>query len=105
MSEQFLATLANAFRLRVFQPIEEGLKRALGLSELGITFAFGQPISVQAGKYLLQNLLVNYEQPLTNENPRYDLRVSYELPGGLRISYHTDEREDQRVEVGYNFTF
>ncbi|MEI6502166.1 MAG: translocation/assembly module TamB domain-containing protein, partial [Armatimonadota bacterium] len=105
VSEQFLASLANAFRLRVFQPIEEELKRALGLSELGITFAFDQPVSVQIGKYVLRNFLVSYERPLTSDVQRYDLRVSYELPGGLRISYHNDERNDQRVEVGYNFTF
>lgn len=105
VSDQFLATLANAFRARVFQPLEEQLKRALGLSELGITFAFDQPVSVQVGKYLLQNLLVSYERPLGADTDRYDLRVSYELPGGLRITYHEDERNDQRLEVGHSFSF
>ncbi|MHB8993744.1 MAG: hypothetical protein ACYC63_00670 [Armatimonadota bacterium] len=105
VSAQFLATLANAFRLRVFQPIEEELKRLLGLSELGISFAFDQPVSVQVGKYIVRNLLVSYEQPLAGDTDVYDLRVSYQLPGGLRITYHNDERNDQRVEVGYSFTF
>jgi hypothetical protein len=105
VSAQFLATLANAFRLRVFQPIEEELKRLLGLSELGISFAFDQPVSVQVGKYIVRNLLVSYEQPLATNADLYNLGVSYELPGGLRITYHDDETHDQRVEVGYVFTF
>ncbi|MEN6402342.1 MAG: translocation/assembly module TamB domain-containing protein [Armatimonadia bacterium] len=105
VSEQFLATLANAFRLRVFQPIEEQLKGLLGLDELGISFAFDQPISLQVGKYLVQNLLVSYERPLADNAEQYDLRVSYQLPGGLRITYHNDERNDNRVEIGYTFTF
>ena len=105
LSEQFLATLATAFRVRVFQPIEEQLKRALGLSELGITFNFNQPVTLQVGKYLVQNLLVTYEQPLLEGSSRYDVRVSYELPGGLRISYHNDERNINQLEIGYSFTY
>jgi hypothetical protein len=50
-------------------------------------------------------LLVSYEQPLAGDRDVYDLRLSYQLPGGLRITYHNDERNDQRVEVGYSFTF
>jgi autotransporter translocation and assembly factor TamB len=105
LSDQFLATLATAFRVRVFQPIEEELKRALGLSELGITFAFNQPVTLQVGKYVLENLLVSYEQPLLEGGGRYDIRVSYELPAGLRITYHTDERNINQFEIGYSSTF
>lgn len=105
VSEQFLTTLANAFKLRVFQPIEEELRRLLGLDELGISFAFDQPISLQVGKYVVQNLLVSYERPIGESVDQYDLRVSYQLPGGLRITYHNDERNDNRVEIGYTFTF
>ncbi|MGE5531708.1 MAG: translocation/assembly module TamB domain-containing protein, partial [Bacteroidota bacterium] len=105
VSAQFLATLANAFRLRLFQPIEEEIQRLLGLSELSVYFAFDQPVTLQVGKYVLRDLLVSYEQPVVANAQMYDLRVSYVLPGGLRITYHNDERNDQRIEVGYNFTF
>ncbi|MBU0609381.1 MAG: translocation/assembly module TamB, partial [Armatimonadetes bacterium] len=105
LSEQFLAALGQVFVLRVFEPIEEQLQRTLGL-ELGITFAFNQPITLQVGKYLLRNLLVTYERPLVESSgDRFDLRVSYELPHGLRITYHNDERGINQVEVGYSFTF
>lgn len=104
VSEQFLSTLATAFKLRFFQPIEEELQRALGL-ELGITFAFNQPVTLQVGKYVLRNLLITYERPLVEGGSRYDLRLSYELPHGLRITYHNDERNINQIEMGYHFTF
>lgn len=104
VSEQFLSTLATAFKLRFFQPIEEELQRALGL-ELGITFAFNQPVTLQVGKYVLRDLLITYERPLVEGGSQYDLRVSYELPHGLRITYHNDERNINQIEMGYHFAF
>jgi len=104
LSEQFLAALGQVFQLRVFEPIEAELQRILGL-ELGITFAFNQPITLQVGKYVLRNLLITYERPLVESVERFDLRVSYELPHGLRITYHNDERNINQVEIGYSFTY
>lgn len=105
VSEQFLATLANAFKLRVFEPIEEELRRFFGLSELGFNFAFDQPVTVQVGKYIVRNLLVSYERPISGNTDIFDLRLSYQLPGGLRVTYHNDERNIQRIEIGKGFTF
>lgn len=104
VSEQFLATLAAAFRMSIFEPIQEELERVLGL-ELGVTFAFNQPVTIQIGKYVLRNLLITYERPLTEGGGRFDVRVSYELPAGLRITYHNDERNISQFEIGYSFTF
>lgn len=105
VSQQFLATLANAFRLRVFEPLEDKLRRLLGLSELGITFYYDQPAAVRVGKYVVRDLLVTYESPLGGPVEQWDLNLSYQLPGGRRIAYHTDERDDQRLEAGYGWTF
>ncbi len=104
MSEQFLSALATAFQLRVFQPIAEELEEALGL-ELGLSFAFNQPITLQIGKYVLRNLQVTYERPLSEGGARYDIRLSYELPHGLRIMYHNDERNINQIEIGYSIGF
>lgn len=105
VSQQFLASLANAFKLRVFQPLEDQLRRLLGLEELGVTFYYDQPVAVRVGKYVVRDLLVTYESPLGGPVEQYDLNLSYQLPGGRRIAYHTDERNDQRVEAGYGWTF
>jgi hypothetical protein len=105
LSEQFLSTLAAAFRLRVFEPFEDELKRALGLDQLTVHFTYDQPVSVKLGKYLLQDLLITYERSMAEGPDIYDLNVSYILPRGIRVSYHTDERGDHRVEVGYSRPF
>lgn len=105
LSEQFLSTLAAAFRLRVFEPFEDELKRALGLDQLTVHFTYDQPVSVKLGKYLLQDLLITYERSMGEGRDIYDLNISYILPRGIRVSYHTDERGDQRVEVGYSLPF
>jgi len=104
MSEQFLSALATAFQLRVFQPLAEELEEALGL-ELGLSFAFNQPLTLQVGKYVLRNLQITYERPLSEGGSRYDIRLSYELPHGLQIMYHNDERNIHQIGIGYSVGF
>jgi autotransporter translocation and assembly factor TamB len=105
VSQEFLASLANAFRLRVFQPLQDELMRALGLSELGVTFAFNEPVTVKVGKYLVRNLEISYSRPVSSEFDQYDLDLSYQLPAGLKITYHSDELEDHRLQIGYSWSY
>lgn len=105
VSQQFLASLANAFQLRIFEPIEDQLRRLLGLSELSVMFYYDQPTSVRIGKYVIRDLEITYQAPIGGPVDQYDLNLSYQLPGGQRITYHTDERNDQRLQAGYSWSF
>ena len=51
LSDRFMAALVAGFRSAVFLPFQEQLERILGLTELRVTFAFDQPISLKVGKY------------------------------------------------------
>jgi hypothetical protein len=99
LSDQFLGALAAGFKVAVFEPIEQQLRRALGLSELSLNFAFNQPIEIRLGKYLMEDLLVSYRTALGGPDGEYDLSVSYVVSGSTRVSYTTDERDSHRLQV------
>lgn len=99
VSEQFLAALAAGFKLAVFEPIEQQLRRALGLSELSVNFTFNQPVEIKVGKYVMDDLLVSYRTAFGGDQKEYDMTVSYEVSDSLRVSYTTDERSRNRVQL------
>jgi len=99
VSEQFLAALAAGFKLAVFEPIEQQLRRALGLSELSVNFAFNQPVEIRIGKYVMDDLLVSYRTAFGAGEQEYDMTVSYEVGQSLRVSYTTDERSRNQVQL------
>lgn len=106
VSQQFLSALAAGFRMKVFAPIEQSLKRALGLSELSLNFTFNQPVEIRVGKYLMEDLLVSYRTAFGSEDGgEYDLSVSYEVGNQLRVSYSTDEgsRDTMALEKVWEF--
>jgi hypothetical protein len=105
LSDRFMAALVAGFRSAVFLPFQEQLERMLGLTELGVTFAFDQPISLKVGKYLLENFLITYQRKL-GENPNdYELDLSYRLPSGLRVNYHQEGLGGSRLDVGLSREF
>ncbi len=99
VSEQFLAALAAGFKMAVFEPIEQQLRRALGLSELSVNFTFNQPVEIRVGKYVMDNLLVSYRTAFGGDEAEYDMTVAYEVGHDLRVSYTTDERSRNRVQL------
>lgn len=105
LSERVVETMAAALRAQVFAPLEEELQRLLGLSQLGITFAYDQPVSVQVGKYLVENLLVTYRHTFTGAPGSYEMDLSYRLPSGLSVNLHQEEGGESRFEIGYRRSF
>ncbi len=99
VSEHFLSALAAGFKVAIFEPLEQQLRRALGLSEFSVNFTFNQPVEIRIGKYLVENLLVSYRTALGTQDEEYDMTVSYEVGRSLRISYTTDERNRSRVQL------
>jgi hypothetical protein len=99
VSRQFLSALAVGFRTAVFMPIEQELRRSLGLSELSVNFTFDQPVEIRIGKYLMEDLLVSYRTAFGSGDDEYDITVSYEFGPKLRVSYTTDERSQSRLQV------
>lgn len=105
LSERVVETMAAALRAQVFAPLEEELQRLLGLSQLGITFAYDQPVSVQVGKYLVENLLVTYRHTFADAPSGYEMELSYRLPSGLSVNLYQREDGDSRFEIGYRRSF
>lgn len=99
LSEQFLGALAAGFKVAIFEPIEQELRRTLGLSELSLNFAFNQPVEIRIGKYIMEDLLVSYRTALGGRDDEYDLTVSYVISEKTRVSYTTDERNRHRVQI------
>jgi len=99
LSEQFLGALAAGFKVAIFEPIEQELRRTLGLSELSLNFAFNQPVEIRLGKYLMEDLLVSYRTAFGGVDDEYDLTVSYVIDNRTRVSYTTDERDRHRIQV------
>jgi|LSQX01.3.fsa_nt_gb hypothetical protein len=105
VSEQFLGALAAGFRVAVFEPLEQELRRLLGLSEFSLHFAFNQPVEVRLGKYLLEELLVTYQRAIGTGDDKYDLTVSYEVGRDWRVSYNTDETGRHRMQLERVWSF
>lgn len=105
LSERVMETMAAALRVQVFAPLEEELQRLLGLSQLGFSFAYDQPVSVQVGKYLVENLLVTYRHTFADAPGSYEMELSYRLPSGLSINLYQREGDDSRFEIGYRRSF
>ncbi len=105
VSEQFLGALAAGFRVAIFEPLEQELRRLLGLSEFSLHFAFNQPVELQLGKYLLEDLLVTYHTTIGTGGDRYDLTVAYEVGRDWRVSYNTDETNRNRVQLERVWSF
>lgn len=99
LSEQFLGALAAGFKVAIFEPVEQELRRTLGLSELSLNFAFNQPVEIRIGKYLMEDLLVSYRTAFGGAGDEYDLTVSYVVSDNTRVSYTTDERDSHRVQI------
>lgn len=99
LSDQFLGALAAGFQVAIFEPIEQELRRTLGLSELSLNFAFNQPVEIRLGKYLMEDLLVSYRTAFGGADDEYDLTVSYVIDDRTRVSYTTDERDRHRIQV------
>ncbi len=105
-SQQFTGLLAAGFRAAVFRPIEEQIKQALGLDQFTVTFGFDQPVDVRLGKYVMENLLVNYRHTVVSETEdEWDLSLSYELPYRFRVSFATDEKSDTQFRISYSRSF
>jgi len=105
-SQQFTGLLAAGFRTAVFRPIEEQIKQALGLDQFTVMFGFDQPIDVHIGKYVMEDLLVNYRHTVVSETEdKWDLGLSYELPRKFRVSFTTDEKSDVQFRISYTRSF
>lgn len=69
--------------------VESVFGRLLALEDLTLDYAEQErALSVSASKRLTKNLVVTYSQPLNavGESASYDLTLSYELTGNLRLS-------------------
>jgi len=105
-SQQFTGLLAAGFRAAVFRPIEEQIKQALGLDQFTVMFGFDQPIDVRIGKYVMEDLLVNYRHTVVSDTEdEWDLGLSYELPRKFRVSFTTDEESDIQFRISYTRSF
>jgi len=101
-SQQFTGLLAAGFRAAIFRPIEEQIKQALGLDQFTVMFGFDQPIDVRIGKYVMEDLLVNYRHTVVSDTEdEWDLGLSYELPRRFRVSFTTDEESDTQFRISY----
>ncbi len=106
VSKQFMGLLAAGFRAKIFEPLEAELRRALGLSEFSVYFAFDQPLEVRIGKYLVRDLSVSYRHTVISETTdEWDLSLSYQLPRRLGLSYTTNESGETQVRVGRTYRF
>ncbi len=106
VSKQFMGLLAAGFRAKIFEPIEEQLRRTLGLSEFSVHFAFDQPLEVHIGKYVLEDFLVSYQHTIVAETTdKWDLSLSYRLPRRLHVSYSTNESGEAQVRIGRTYAF
>ena len=99
VSRQFLSALAVGVRTAFFMPIEQELRRSLGLSEFSVNFTFNQPVEIRLGKYLMEDLLVSYRTAFGSGNEEYDITVSYEFGPKLRVSYTSDESDQSRIQL------
>ncbi len=105
-SQQFTGLLAAGFRTAIFRPIEEQIKQALGLDQFTVMFGFDQPIDVRIGKYVMEDLLVNYRHTVVSDTEdEWDLSLAYELPRKFRVSFSTDEKSDAQFRIGYTRGF
>ncbi len=105
-SQQFTGLLAAGFRAAIFRPVEEQIKQALGLDQFTVMFGFDQPIDVRIGKYVMEDLLVNYRHTVVSETEdEWDLGLSYELPRKFRVSFTTDEENDAQFRVSFTRGF
>lgn len=106
LSQRFVSILGRGFREALFNPLEAQVRRALGLTEFTVLFSFGQPLEVRMTKYLAKNFLVTYRYSLIgSRNEQWNLGISYDLPGGIRVTYGTDERETTQFRVSRGWTF
>jgi len=105
VSKRFLSLLAMGFRTTIFEPIEEQLKRTLGLSELSINFTFDQPLELRIGKYMIKNFLVTYHTVMGEFRNEWEMGLSYELPRGLRVAFTTDDQNENLVQIEYTTNF
>ncbi len=99
VSRQFISALALGFRTAVFMPIEQEIRRSLGLSEFSVNFTFNQPVEIRIGKYIMDDLLVSYRTAFGSGDEEYDITVSYEFGPSLRLSYTADELNRSKIQV------
>lgn len=106
VSKQFMGLLAAGFRAKIFEPLEEQIRRTLGLSEFTVYFAFDQPLEMRIGKHLFKDLSVSYRHTVISETTdEWDLSLSYELPRRLHLSYTTNESGETQVRIGRTYQF
>ncbi|MFP3904925.1 MAG: translocation/assembly module TamB domain-containing protein, partial [Armatimonadota bacterium] len=99
MSETFTRALAAGFRTTVFKPIETQIRETLGLDQLQVNVAFDQAVEVKLGKYVMENLLVSYTSSVGDSADSYEVDISYEIARKIRVTYHTDEDQEERLQL------
>ncbi len=106
LSERFVSIVGRGLREALFTPLQTQLRRALGLTEFTVLFAFGQPLEVRLSKYLVRNFLVSYRYSVIGpRNEQWTLAVNYDLPGNYRVSYSTNESEETQFRVSRSWSF
>jgi len=89
----------------VLQPLEQELTEALGLEEFEVIVGLDEAVEVRVGKYLLENLLVSYHRTAGGPEDEFDLRLSYNVKERYQVTYQTDERARQQVNLEYRWQF
>ena len=105
LSQRFMSLLAIGVRQALLAPLEQELRRSLGLTEFTVAFSLDQPMELRVGKLLFKNFLISYRYSLINSQAElWNLGLSYEWRDML-LTFSTNESGDEQFRVSRTWSF
>jgi len=95
----------------LFSGIENNLAQALGLSSIGLDYQLNQPVGVEFGKAIGNNLYLSYRRSIGKSNtdvlgtPPYEFQLQYRIKGNLQLGLQLDEENNKTVTLSKRWRF
>jgi hypothetical protein len=95
----------------LFSGIENNLAQALGLSSIGLDYQLNQPIGVEFGKAIGNNLYLSYRRSIGKSNtdilgtPPYQFQLQYRIKGDLQLGLQLDEENNTTLTLSKRWRF
>jgi hypothetical protein len=92
----------------LFSGLENNIAKTLGLSSIALDYQLDQPIGVEVGKAIGDNLYLSYRRSIgkdtTNVTP-YEFRLEYRVKGGLELGLKMNERNQKTFTLEKRWRF
>jgi hypothetical protein len=92
----------------LFSGVESSIARTLGLSSVALDYQLNQPIGIEVGKAIGDNLYLSYRRSIgkdaTDKTP-YEFQLQYRVKGGLQLGLKMNEQNQTTVTLEKRWRF